>query len=189
MYLLTFILSETIWLAYHTASVMNFNLHFNFWSKKAIWRAPSLTSLQVPFEIISLCFHNYFIVSYVDIKEKKKTLLCVQLIRWTTVYRIFLFWQIQSKDENIFQGRRICSFSNYKWVRALNPLTSQGGMEPLLALVEWHEFWFEAHFNSQKGVFLYQSVTFSAKMSNKEGTDVRWITSTEVSNPYSEDNA
>ena len=48
-------------MVYRTVSVMNFNFYFNFQREKAIWKASSLTSLQVPFETIYLFFHEYLI--------------------------------------------------------------------------------------------------------------------------------
>ena len=135
-----------------------------------------------------------------------------QLLHLTIMYQTSLFQQVPCKDEKVFQGRRLCSCSNYKRVLALNPLTLQGGMWPLLALVAWHEFGFEAYFNSHRiiesfglegtprghlvqppklsegCICVHWSLIVSAKRANKEGANVRWITRTEVYNRYSEDN-
>lgn len=99
-------------------------------------------------------------------------------MHWTVLYGTFLFWEIQSKDENIFQDRKICSFSNYKLVLALNPNITGRNMTAISSSSRtWIWIW-SSFLTLRRCTCAHWSLTLSAKMANQEGVDVRRIPKT-----------
>lgn len=136
----------------------------------------SLTSFQVPFEIVSFIAVHCCPLSWIyssHTGQQCKRLLCFDRcnVKIKTYPKAEEFVVLQTTNEFLL------------WI----PLTSQGGMWPLLALEAWCEFGFEAQ--PSKGGVCVQWSLILPKTANKVGADARWIKRTEIFNHFSEDNS